>query len=243
MKGRKELKIKQALISLLLIILSLSLLACQTPENVPTEEDLITGGYWYNEDRSTCFKFDENSNKVLLYSLNSGSYTYNFGNVIEGVYSLEECTLTFGENVKYYVRDGAAMSVGEEKFTMDKENVPTLNVSPMQSATEIVLESPHSLVPANPSLNEKMYFKFTPENDGRYSFDFAISDAESKQRSTSESSTTYLWILNEDYQIVTEGIDDITVFLNRSKTYYVIVTVSAVSSETGTNTLTVTGMT
>ena len=232
-------KTKNVLISLLLIILSLSLLACQSPENVPTEEDLITGGYWYNEDRSTCFKFHDDSDKVTLYSLNSGSYTYNFGNMIEGVYSLEECTLTFGENVKYYVRDGDAMNVGEEKFTLDKENIPTLNTSPMQSATELTLDSPASLVALNPSINEKMYFKFTPSKSGRYLFDFALSEEGAKQKSTTASSATYLWVLNDEYLLVTEGVDDITVFLNHNKTYYVIATVSAVSSETGTNTLTV----
>ena len=235
-------KIKHVLISFFLIILSASLVFCSTPENVPTEKDVITSGYWYSEDKSACFKFESGSRKVKLYSLNSGSYTYNFGNVIEGKYSIDECTVTFGEDIKYYVLDGTVMTLGNEKFMLDTENVPTLNTAPMESAPDIPLETPMSLIPSNPGINEKIYLKFTPEKNGKYLFDFAVSDQNTKQRSASESNATYIWILDPDFKEVIQGSDDINVFLNKSKTYYIIATVSTVSSETGTNTLTVTNI-
>jgi len=240
LKGTNDLKIKKVLFSLILIIVSLSLLACHTPEEIPTEEDLMAGGYWYNEDRSTCFKFHEKSDTVTLYSLNSGSNTYNFGNTIDGVYSVEECTLTFGESVKYYVRDGSTLTIDEEKFTLDIQNVPTLNTTPMESAPVLTLGTPMTLIPSNPGINEKIYLKFTPEGSDEFLFDFAISEPAAKQRSMGETDTTYIWILNSDFVEIASGVDDITVSLKEGKTYYVIATVSAVSSETGTNTLTVT---
>lgn len=240
MKGTIHLKRKHVLISFILIILSVSLVCCKAPENIPTEHDVISGGYWYNEDRSACLEFDASSDNVKLYSLNSGSYSYNFGNVINGVYSLEKCTVTFGDDVKYYVLDGNVMTLGDEKFLLDTQTEPTLNVAPMQSATELSLDIPISLIPLNPGINEKIYLKFTPEKDGKYLFDFAVSDEAVKQRSVNEPSATYIWILDNEFRLVTEGNDDVNVFLGRSKTYYVIATVSAVSSDTGTNTLTVT---
>ena len=240
MKGTRPLKIKHVLISFLLIILSLSLVFCSAPEKLPTEQDILTSGYWYNEDKSACFKFEGTSKRVKLYSLNSGSYTYNFGNVLEGSYSLDECTVTFGEDIKYYVLDGYTMTLGDEKLTLDTENVPTLNKTPMESATELALGTPMTLIPSNPGINEKIYLKFTPENDGKYLFDFEVSDTASKQRSIGDSGTTYIWILNSDFIEVASGVDDLSVSLSSKKTYYVIATVSAVSSDTGTNTLTVT---
>ena len=239
MKGTIHLKIKHVLISFLIIILSMSLVFCSAPEQVPTESDVLTSGYWYNEDKSACFKFEGKSSKVKLYSLNSGSYTYNFGNVIDGSYSLDECTITFGEDTKYYVLDGIIMTLGEEKLTLDTVNIPTLNTTPMESAPEISVDTPISLIPSNPGINEKIYLKFTPKGSDEYQFDFAVSESVSKKKSASEAATTYIWILNSDFVEVASGVDDLTVSLEEGKTYYVIATVSAVSSETGTNTLTV----
>ena len=244
-KGTDKLIIKRVLISFILIILSFSMVFCISQNNVvnvPSEKDIISGGYWYNEDRSKCFKFDSESSKVSLYSLNSGSYTYNFGNVMEGSFSLEKCTMTFGENTKYYVLDGSIITIDEEKFTLDPTNAPTLNTAPMESASDLALETPITLVAQNPEINEKIYLKFTPESNGRYLFDFAISDADASGARSADTSTTHIWILNREFNLVAQSNDELIVFLSKAQPSYVIVTVSAVSSETGTNTLTVTNV-
>lgn len=226
--------IKRLLISIALIILSITLVFCSAPKAVPTEEDVISGGSWYSEDNSACFVFESDSDNVVLYSINSGSNTYNFGNFIIGKYSIEECTVTFGEDVKYYVLDGDVMTIGDEKFILNTQSAPTLNTAPMESAPEMHISTPVSLVPANPVLNEKIYLKFTPENNGRFLFDFAISDVPERK-----SDVTHIWILNSEFNEVIQGNDNVEVFLEKSATYYIIATISAVSSDTGTNTLTV----
>ena len=225
---------------MLAVVLLFCVFACREAPKPPTEREILASGYWYNENKSVCFVFDAATNEVTLYSLNAGTYTYNFGNMIIGSFSDEECTVTFGDDVKYYVLDSNVMTLGEEDLTLDTVNKPVLNTEPMTSAVDITEEAPVAITASGVGLNQKTYFKFTPENSNKYVFSFLVTDQH--QRSsvrTDNGNATYLWILDESFKEIASGSNNVTVDLQKNKTYYVITTVSAVSSETMINMLTV----
>ena len=100
------------------------LTACSASEKVPTEKDVLTSGCWYNEDKSVCFAFDKESSKLTIYSLNAGAYTYNFGNVLEGKYSIDERTITVLEEVRHYVLDGNTITIGRTRIVFWASSEP-----------------------------------------------------------------------------------------------------------------------
>jgi hypothetical protein len=215
----------------------LVLASCSAAKNAPTERDVLTGGYWYNEDKTVCFVFDSKSSKVSLYSINAGAYTYNFGNVLEGKYSIDERTITVLEEVRHYVLDGNTITIGEDVLHLSS-TAPTLNTVPMTQGVEMLVDTGVELMPANPGINEKSYLRFTPDKSGEYVFDFALS-TDSLRSASIEGNATYIWILDKDFKVIAEGDDLVKVEMKKASQYYVVAEITVVSSVTGTNTLTV----